>query len=251
MKCAAAIFGAAALIASASAISISERDADAPFVPDFPRAYYRSKDRANVGSANWAGVVRAANVTFAHGTMIMPSIIPGRNPPTAAVSAWVGIDGSQCGRALLQTGVDILANGKFSPWAEWYPDDLIQFEGFDIAAGDKIGFTVIAHSPTSGTCILDNYTTGKQVRREFPKGPTSLCLSEADWILEEYDENNRQVPLLDFGSLTFRNAMADGPSGHVTASGGEIIDLVTNDRRSKTRCIINGSDVTCDAILPI
>ncbi|CEJ79851.1 hypothetical protein VHEMI00066 [[Torrubiella] hemipterigena] len=241
-----------ALAASVSAApSVSERDADAALVPDFPRAYYHSKDSSNSGSDNWAGVVRTANVSFAHATMIMPLIVPGRNAPTAAVSAWVGIDGSQCGRALLQTGVDILANGKFSPWAEWYPDDLIEFQGFDISAGDKIGFTVIAHSPTSGTCILDNYTTNKQVKREFTQGPTRLCLMEADWILEEYDENGRKVPLLDFGMLAFHNVMADGHSGHVTAAGGEIIDLVTEDRRSKTKCEILKGDVECTAILPI
>lgn len=214
-------------------------------------ALYQAQDsRSPVGSTNWAGVVQTSSVNRVHGTIVLPDV-GGSGPSDAAVSAWVGIDGSSCSRALLQTGVDILPNGKYSPWAEWYPDNLIQFTTFALKAGDRIRMTIIADSASSGTAYLENLTTGQTVSRAFPQGPVSLCLSEADWILEEYDVHSQQVPLIDFGKFSFTEAAASGPGGFVTPEGGEIINLQTSSGYFKTDCAAYKGQVDCKAILAV
>lgn len=49
----------------------------------------------------------------------------GSGARTYSASAWVGIDGSTCQSAILQTGVDFSARGgavTYEGWYEWYPD---------------------------------------------------------------------------------------------------------------------------------
>lgn len=214
-------------------------------------ALYQAQDANEViGSANWAGVVKTSAVNRVQATIVLPNV-GGNGPSNAAVSAWVGIDGSNCGRALFQTGVDILPNGEYSPWAEWYPQGLIVFLDFNLRAGDKIRMTIIADNASSGTAYLENLSSGQSVSRRFPQGPVDLCLSEADWILEEYDVHGKQVPLIDFGKFSFTNAAASGPGGYVTPDGGDVINLQTMEGYFKTDCSASKGRVDCKAILAV
>ncbi|CEJ81739.1 hypothetical protein VHEMI01852 [[Torrubiella] hemipterigena] len=199
-------------------------------------------------SDNWAGVIKkAAGVKTVTGTMGMPTIKNGAED--SAVSAWVGIDGNTCSTgALLQTGVDILGDGTFSPWVEWYPNDLIKLTDFVVNAGDKIKMTVTATSTTAGSAKLENLTTGNSSSHDFAKGPAALCLAEADWILEDYDDDNsgKIKPLVNFGTVSFTGASASGGSdGTVGPDKGEIITLTDSKGKAKTSCSVKTNTVTC------
>lgn len=84
---------------------------------------------ADYYSSNWAGAAKSesgfTSVT-ADTTVPVPATPPGGSSSTAYyASAWVGIDGYECGTAILQTGIDVAVQGSetaFDAWYEWYPD---------------------------------------------------------------------------------------------------------------------------------
>lgn len=197
-------------------------------------------------SNNWAGIVKkSAGVTSATGTMVMPSL------PNAisdsAVSAWVGIDGWSCSTtALLQTGVDILADGTFTPWAQFYPSKLIKFTDFTVSAGDKIRMSVSVTNTTAGTTKLENLSTGKSKSHVYNTNPKALCQNEAVWILEDFDDDDTGIKktLIDFGTVTFTDAStAGGPA--TSPNGGEVVTLVDDNGEAQTSCSATKTSVSC------
>ncbi|KAF8557603.1 hypothetical protein OG21DRAFT_227401 [Imleria badia] len=180
-------------------------------------------------SSNWAGAVwDEADGTFTAvtGTFTVPT----PSGTSGAASAWVGIDGDTCANAILQTGVDFtVTNGKVSydAWYEWYPDYAYDFSGITISAGDVIKTTVTASSTTSGTAVMENLTNGQTVTQDLTSS-YALCEQNAEWIVEDFEENGGLVPFADFGTVTFSSAAASGPSGTYTPSGATIIDIEQN-----------------------
>ncbi|KIJ67753.1 hypothetical protein HYDPIDRAFT_83658 [Hydnomerulius pinastri MD-312] len=193
-------------------------------------------------SSNWAGAVwDEADGTFTSvtGTFTVPT-------PTGsgAASAWVGIDGDTCANAILQTGIDFTVSGgevSYDAWYEWYPDYAYDFSGIDIASGDVIKLTVTASSTTSGTAVIENTTNGQTVTKDLTSS-YALCEQNAEWIVEDFEENGALVQFADFGTVTFSNAEATGPSGTYTPSGATIIDIEQNT--VLTSVTTSGSDVT-------
>ncbi|KAG8872276.1 hypothetical protein FRB97_007808 [Tulasnella sp. 331] len=125
---------------------------------------------------------------------------------SGVVSAWVGIDGDTCGNAILQTGVDFTINQRcrvvrrlvahMSPsritasdclpprttWYESLPAFEFDFTGIPIKAGDSIATTVNATSPTSGTAVIRNNTTGEMVLKALTSS-SALCNQNVEWIV--------------------------------------------------------------------
>lgn len=163
-----------------------------------------STNNTNVSySTNWAGAVLVSTgFTSVTGTFTVPT-------PTSAGSgsAWVGIDGDTCGTAILQTGVDWTKSGSsitYDAWYEWYPDYAYDFSGITLAAGNVITVTVTATSKTAGTAVIKNVSTGKTVTHTFNGGVDGdLCEYNAEWIVEDFEENNALVTFADFGTVTF------------------------------------------------
>lgn len=96
-----------------------------------PLSILKSNDNVNADyySSNWAGAAKSeTGFTYvtAKTTVPVPSTPPGGSSSTAYyASAWVGIDGYECGSAILQTGIDVAVQGSetaFDAWYEWYPD---------------------------------------------------------------------------------------------------------------------------------
>lgn len=153
----------------------------------------------------------------------------GKTNTQYCASAWVGIDGDTCQTAILQTGVDFcIQNGvtSYDAWYEWYPDYAYDFTGFSVSAGDVIQVTVDAASSTTGTATVDNISTGQSVTHTFTSGTTgTLCETNAEWIVEDFEQNNRLVPFADFGNVTFSNAQATDGGSTVGTSGATIFDI--------------------------
>jgi len=198
-------------------------------------------------SSNWAGAVLVSTgFTSVTGTFIVPS------PTTdGSGSAWVGIDGDTCGTAILQTGIDWTRSGStttYDAWYEWYPDYAYDFSGITLAAGNSITVTVTATSKTAGTAVITNNTTGKTVTHTFSGGVDGdLCEYNAEWIVEDFEENGSLVSFADFGTVTFTAASAIKSGTKVGVTGAEIIDLEQSS--VLTNCALVGSTgVTCSYV---
>lgn len=100
-----------------------------------------------------------------------------------------------------------------------------------ISAGDVIYVSVDATSTTTGTATVENLSTGQKVTHTFNGGTTgTLCETNAEWIVEDFEENGALVPFADFGTVTFSNAQAIQYGQAVGPSGAQIIDIEQNGR---------------------
>ncbi|KAK1569870.1 peptidase A4 family protein [Colletotrichum navitas] len=261
MKFTAFALAAAGIVAAAPGTKLVQRDYS-PLVPRSARARHgsapnrrlsaesvdtlslNSTDVKNVEySSNWAGAVKIGNgYNHVTGTITVPEV-SGNNDDAA--SAWVGIDGDTCQTAILQTGVSFYGDGTFDAWYEWIPDYAYSFSNFDVSVGDQIQMTVDASSKKKGVATLQNLTTGKKVTHTFTSTPSTLCETNAEWIVEAFQEGGSQVTLADFGTIKFTGAAASGSGGSTTPAGSDIIDISPDGGRTVlARSSASGSTVT-------
>ena len=207
-------------------------------------------------SSNWAGAVligsgyKSVTATIVVPTPKTPS--GGSSRTQYAASAWVGLDGDTCQSAILQTGVDFYVQGSsvsFDAWYEWYPDYAYTFSGFSISAGDSITMTAAATSTTAGKVTLVNNTKKKTVTHSFSSESAALCETNAEWIVEDFEEGSGMVPFANFGTVTFTGASVTTTSGStIGVSGADIMDIRQNNV-VYTSCSTSGSNsVTCSYV---
>lgn len=88
-----------------------------------------------------------------------------------------------------------------------------------------------ATSTTTGTATVENLTTGRSVSHTFSGGTTgTLCETNAEWIVEDFQMNGAQAPFADFGTVTFTNAQAIENGRAVGPSGAQIMDIMQSGR---------------------
>ncbi|KAJ3872359.1 glutamic protease [Lentinula edodes] len=187
-------------------------------------------------STNWAGVViesppTGQNFTTVSGTFVVPK-------PTGSngsASAWVGIDGDTASQSILQAGVDFTVSGgkvSYESWYEWYPNYAYDFSNFAISAGNTITITIQSTSSKAGIVTLSNKSTGKSVSKSLtaPSSSTALKGQNAEWIVEDYEQNGSLVPFANFGTVTFTNASASTSKKTVAPSSGVKVNIVQNKK---------------------
>jgi hypothetical protein len=109
-----------------------------------------------------------------------------------------------------------------------YPDYAYDFSGFPMKAGDSIQVDIVATTTSRGTVTLTNVSTGKSVSKTLsaPSSSSKLGGQNAEWIVEDFEQNGSLVPLSNFGTVVFTGASAGTSSGStVGLSGATIIDL--------------------------
>ncbi|KAJ3472193.1 hypothetical protein NLG97_g11202 [Lecanicillium saksenae] len=104
---------------------------------------------------------------------------------------------------------------------------------------------VDASSTKKGVATLHNLSNGQKVSHTFTTTPSTLCETNAEWIVEDFESGGNLVPFANFGSITFTDASAKGSSGTVTPSGGTIIDIRDQSGKILTDCGISGSNAYC------
>ncbi|ATY62993.1 Concanavalin A-like lectin glucanase [Cordyceps militaris] len=187
------------------------------------------KHKRDLTSRTWSGAVQEASAgswNYVQGTVVIPTLNDANNPKGSA-DIWVGIDGNNCGTAILQTGIVAYGDGSFWVWTEWWQYNMQDYEtDLAVSGGDTVRMTVHATSRTSGTSTIENLTTGKSVSHTFT-GETAypLCESDAEWIVEDYQENGTPVPLVNWGTIEFTDTVAKGSNGQVSAAGAEKINM--------------------------
>lgn len=92
--------------------------------------------------------------------------------------------------------------------------------------------SVVATSTTTGTATVENVSKGQTVSHTFTVtgGQTPLCEQNAEWIVEDFDENGTMVPFANFGTVTFSNAQATDNGNTVGPTGATIIDIEQNGK---------------------
>ena len=200
-------------------------------------------------SSNWAGAILiGSGYTEVTATFTVPT------PSTAGSgAAWVGIDGDTCDTAILQTGIDWTKSGSsvtYDAWYEWYPDYSYDFSGITLAAGNTIKVTVKASSLTGGTATVENVSTGKTVTHTFSNEGSegSLCETNAEWIVEDYEEGSSLVKFADFGTVTFTGCSAIESGTTVGTTGATIIDIEQNGKVLTDCSVPSSSEVTCSYV---
>ncbi|KZT68799.1 hypothetical protein DAEQUDRAFT_727452 [Daedalea quercina L-15889] len=201
-------------------------------------------------SSNWAGAVYdsypSGSFTAVTGTFTVPTPSDGSGSDSSySASAWVGIDGDTCSTAILQTGVDFTIDSgsvSYDAWYEWYPDYAYDFSGISFSAGDTVTVTVTASSTTSGTAVIENVTSGQKVSQDITSS-SALCEENAEWIVEDYEEDGGLVPFANFGTVTFTSAEATTTSGTVGPDGATLIDI-QQDGTTLTDVSTDSSSVT-------
>ena len=120
--------------------------------------------------------------------------------------------------------MNVLTGLAHTGWYEWYPDYAYDFSGISFSSGDSVQLTVTASSTTSGTAKIENLTTGKTVTKSITSS-SALCEEDAEWIVEDYEEDGSLVPFANFGKVTFTSASATSGSGSSGPSSATIIDI--------------------------
>lgn len=228
------------------------RRSNPPFKPGTTEAINLKKTSEVEYSSNWAGAVligtgyTAVTAEFTVPTPKVPS--GGSSSEQYCASAWVGIDGDTCSTAILQTGVDFCVQGSsvtYDAWYEWYPDYAYDFSGISISAGNVIKVTVDATSKTAGTATIENVSTGKSVTHTFTGGVDGdLCEYNAEWIVEDFEENSSLVPFANFGTVTFSSASATDGSKRVGPSGATLMDIKSDSGEVLTSVSTTSNSVT-------
>jgi hypothetical protein len=207
-------------------------------------------------SSNWAGaVLTGSGYTTVTGTIVVPTPQKpsgGSSRTQYAASAWVGIDGDTCQSAILQTGVDFYVEdgqASFDAWYEWFPDYAYNFDGFTINTGDRIKMTVTTNSTSSGIATIENLTTGQTVSHSFSGESSSLCETDAEWIVEDFSSGSSLVPFADFNTVTFTDASVTTTDGTTLGVAGATILDIQQNNHVLTDCSIQGdSTVTCSYV---
>lgn len=198
-------------------------------------------------SSNWAGAVLESPPAGSTFNSVTGQFVVPTPSGTGAASAWVGIDGDTYTTSILQTGVDFtVQNGRvtYDAWYEWYPDYAYDFTGITFSAGDTVSVSVHATSTTSGTAVVENLTTGKTVSKAITSS-ARLGGQNAEWIVEDFEQNGSLVPFANFGTVTFAGASAGtSTGGTVGVSGATLIDIKQNDKVLTTSSISGTSEVT-------
>ncbi|KAF2711360.1 hypothetical protein K504DRAFT_465125 [Pleomassaria siparia CBS 279.74] len=210
-------------------------------------------------SSNWSGAVlesppSGTTFTSASGRFTVPTPKHVGSGGTESSSAWVGIDGDTYGAAILQAGVDFTVSSSgavsYDSWYEWYPDYAYDFT-FSVKAGDVIKVDIVATTTSKGTVTLTNETTGKSVSKTLtaPDSSSKLGGQNAEWIVEDFEENGSLVALSNFGTVVFTGATAGTAAGtSVGLTGATIIDLKQGSTVYTDVTIDSSSQVTIEYI---
>ncbi|KAJ3499845.1 hypothetical protein NLG97_g37 [Lecanicillium saksenae] len=233
-----------AILTAAGALAAPTEGSGRPSVGGPLRAKVHPKT-GFVTDSNWAGAVLEGNGwTSVTAETVIPTF--SGQDSSAGAAGWVGIDGANCHQAILQTGVQALGDGSVAAWYEWYPEPPVYYESqFPVKGGDRLRMTVNATSPNSGSSTLENLTTGVSVHTPFNNMRESLCLTDAEWIIEL---GGGAQSLANFGDWSFTSASAGGSGGSSSPQGSTIYNIADDSGQVVTDCSASSSGVDCQYI---
>jgi hypothetical protein len=194
-------------------------------------------------SSNWSGAVLTApppGETFSSvvGTFNVPEpkTPAGATSGTYSASIWAGIDGDTYQNAILQAGVDVTVTKSgskstlsYDSWYEWFPNYAITIPAtqFSFKANDIITVSITSTTSSKGSITLTNNSTKKSYTQAVTAPSTDAVLGgqNAEWIVEDYQQNNALVPFANFGVVNFTSCVAKSATKSLGTTNAAIINL--------------------------
>ncbi|EKM49841.1 uncharacterized protein PHACADRAFT_214362 [Phanerochaete carnosa HHB-10118-sp] len=208
------------LIRSADGSHMLTRQADSSSQPSF--------------SPNVAGAILNAtavtNVSASFTISPLSVFGDGNEADAFGVAIIVGIDALYCPNAGAMAGIEsIVENGEasYSAFITAFPQGPVAVPGFNLSAGDNIAISITVTNATSATVVLTNESTNQTVTEVTPTG--TLCMQEADWIIEDMESDGSLPPLADFSSVNFTDVSAATSSGPLDITGATIFNMEQNN----------------------
>ncbi len=161
---------------------------------------------SNSTSTNWSGyAVTGSRFTQVSATWKQPQATCSG---TAYSSFWVGLDGDTS-NTVEQTGTDADCSGstpQYYAWYEMYPKFPVNF-GDKVVPGDTLKASVATDGRGNFTLTVSDTTRGwsHTVKAKLK----SAKLSSAEVIAEAPSSSGGVLPLANFGTVGFTNAMAN------------------------------------------
>src|SRR5207248_11432616 len=203
---------------------------------------------ASTTSSNWAGYAvtsqsssQAIRFRRATGTWVVPSGSCTRGSPSYS-AAWIGLGGfDESSTALEQIGTEFDCTGSGrSSYSAWY--ELVPAASHTIHMRVRPGDTMAATVQVNGTRVtlrLRDRTRGTSF--SATKRMSAPDVTSAEWIVEapsgcDRSNNCVQLPLSDFGTLSFVHVAATTTGGHTGAiSDGSGFSVSYEQRVSSAR----------------
>lgn len=193
-------------------------------------------------SGNWCGASQHTTTsdrfTSVSGVFTVPDL--SLRPSTATpqfVASWVGIDGASCNTALVQAGatteISSTSVQTSNLWFEWIPDAAYTISSLPASPGDYIHVNVTATSSSQATILVENLSLPSSapvsaVQINLSNG-SSLCRTDAEWIVENFKVNGNQTPFGRFQDIWFQTCEAKTTSGStIDIDGATMIYLQNN-----------------------
>ncbi|HLZ28757.1 MAG TPA: G1 family glutamic endopeptidase [Chloroflexota bacterium] len=196
-------------------------------------------------SQNWSGYsISGGTFTSVTGTWTVPEFTP--DSPTGADATWVGIGGVDS-RDLIQAGtqqtVSRTGATQYEAWVETLPQTSHPVP-LAVNPGDSVTISVTLQPQTQDQWQVSfkNETTGKTyaVTERY-----TSSMSSAEWIEEAPSAGRgRQIPLDNFGTVTFANAAAtkDGQTVTPGQAGAQAITMVARGGQTLAKPSPLGAD---------
>ncbi len=196
-------------------------------------------------SNNWAGYsVQGGTYTSVTGTWVVP--LDSGTGAAGSTATWVGIGGVST-RDLIQAGTQETSNGsgsvQYQAWIETLPQ-ASQNVNFVASPGDSVTVTITETNPSTQTWTIyfKNNTTGKTYQTTVQYSSSN---SSAEWIQEAPTSGRSEVPVDNYGEVTFTNATAteNGQTVNIAQASGTPITMVDssgNAVSSPTALTANG-----------
>jgi hypothetical protein len=184
-------------------------------------------------STNWAGydATQATNSSSTFTSVSASWVVPAVStaPTNAYASFWVGLDGDGS-NSVEQIGTDSdYVNGQASyyAWYEMYPKMPVNLS-LAVKPGDTISASVVAGTKGSFTLTLTDATTGASFTTTQKSAKAKLYSAE---VIAEAPWSGGVLPLADFGSVAFTNALFNGQP--ISSFANNQITMVTSSGAPK------------------
>ena len=196
-------------------------------------------------SENWSGYA-AAGTPGTPGTFT--SVSSSWTEPAVTCSAqqafssfWVGLDGDGT-QSVEQTGTEADCNNgaaSYQGWFEMFPNAPVFYDS-PVAPGDTMSASVVANGGGAFTLTLSDQTQGWTQTTD--QTSTTAQLGSAEIIAEAPSDTNSALPLSNFGTVNFADAMINNAA--LTGAGPTELTMVSaaGATEATPSAITNGDD---------
>jgi hypothetical protein len=175
-------------------------------------------------TSNWAGYVSSGGTyTTVSGSWVVPAVSAG-NDTASADATWIGIGGVSSDD-LIQIGTqNVVEDGQVNTtgFFEQLPNSSVSLPEIDVNAGDTITANIAETSNGEWTVSIKDITNGESYSNIVDYNSSQ---SSAEWIEEAPSDQSSVIPLDQFGSITFTNAMSTENGNEVNLSNSNAQSL--------------------------